>query len=166
MARLVSTALWSVSADLLLVLDERLGAPVDSYVNGSQTWLAPAEPDTDEPVLEWRLHPVVSYRPPAGISHYEIWETVVAELAAGSDPEALVLGDERRSLTSIWDGLEVYAAYDDELEPATLARTASERLGMAPERVGLVDHDTIADAWERARGEVSIVALLRQQLTS
>jgi hypothetical protein len=165
-ARLLSTALWGVSPDLLLALDEQLGAPVDSYVNGSQTWLAPAEPGADEPVLEWRLHPVVSYRAPAGISHYEIWETVVAELAAGSDPEVLTLGDERRTLTSLWDGLEVYAAYGAELEPATLARAASERLGMAPERVGLVDHDTIADAWERARGEVSIVALLRQQLTS
>lgn len=165
MARLVSTALWPVGADLVLALDEALGPPVDSYVNGSQTWLAPAEPGSEEPVLEWRLHPVVSYRAPRGVSHYEVWETVAAELAAGADPEALALGDERRSLASLWDGLEVYAAYGDELEPATLSRTATDRLGIAPERAGLVDHDTIADAWERARGEVSIVALVRRQLT-
>ncbi len=166
MARLVTTSLWPTTPELLLALDERLGSPVDSYVNGSQTGLAPADPGTDEPVLEWRLHPVTSYRPPAGISHYEIWETVVAELAAGSDPDALPLGDERRSLTSLWDGLEVYTAFGDELEPATLARTAADRLGVAPEDAGLVDHEAVADAWERARGEVSIVQLLRRQLTS
>lgn len=164
MARLVATALWPTSPELVPALDARLGSPVDSYVNGSQTWLATAE--AGGPLLEWRLHPVPSYRPPDGISHYELWETVVSALAGGSDPESLPLGDERRSLRSLWEGLEVYAAYDDELEPATLARSAAGLLGIAPEAAGLVDHDAVADAWERARGGLSIVGLLREQLAS
>ena len=76
------------------------------------------------------------------------------------------LGDEIRPLTSLWDGLECYAAYDDELEPQELAAMATELLGRPPDRFGLVDHESIGDAWEAARGRVSIVALLLEQLTS
>jgi hypothetical protein len=156
----VATSVWTISPELVLALDAELGPPVDSYVNGSQTWLVDAGPVT----LEWRLHPVAGYRPPAGVSTYDIWETVVAQLSAAADPHALHLGDEVRPLTGLWDGLECYAAYGDEIEPQQLVASAIEQLGRPPDRFGLVDHEAVGDAWERAGGAVSIVALLLDQL--
>ena len=158
-----ATAVWTISPELVIALDERLGPPVDSYVNGSQTWFAGDE-DVGEAVLEFRLHPVAGYRTPKGASHYEVWETVVAQLSVRTDPHALRVGEEVRPLAGLWDGLECYAAYGDELEPPELVRRAVATLGVAPERSGLVDHESIGDAWEKAKGKVSIVALLLAQL--
>jgi hypothetical protein len=168
MASRVATTVWTISPDLVLALDERLGTPVDSYVNGSQTWLTGTADDDDTANpddfgLEWRLHPVAGYRAPQGLSHYDLWEQVVQALTLGADPHALKLAEETRPLTSLWDGLECYAPYDD-VEPAVLARRVTELLGRAPDRAGLVDHDLVGDAWERANGSVSIVALLIEQL--
>lgn len=146
----------------MLALDEHFGPPVDSYVNGSQTWLRDNGPGGV--TLEWRLHPVAAYRPPAGLSHYDLWERVISQLRAGGDPGALALGEERRALDSLWEGLEAFAAYGDEVEPATLAQAAASAIGRAPEATGLVDHDRVGDAWERARGDVSIVGLLLEEL--
>ena len=86
-------------------------------------------------------------------------------LSLGGDPHAIRLGDEVRPLTAVWDGLECYAAYGERLEPNELARLATRCLDRAPDRVGLVDHEAIGDAWERAQRKVSIVALLLEQLT-
>jgi hypothetical protein len=152
----VATAVWTISPELVLALDAQLGPPVDSYVNGSQTWLADDGPVT----LEWRLHPVAGYRQPAGVSTYDIWESVVAQLSAHTDPHALHLGDEVRPLTGLWDGLECYAAYGDDIEPHQLVQSATGQLDRPPDRFGLVDHEAIGDEWERAGGGVSIVALL------
>ncbi len=178
---LVPTAVWKISPELVLALDEHLGPPVDSYVNGSQTWLVGDEPDEIGPsgvasvdaasggtamILEFRLHPVSGYRPPAGCSHYDIWETVVTQLSQGTDAQGLRLGNESRPLGGLWDGLEAFPAYGDEIEPARLATLATAALALAPDRTGLVDHEAIGDAWERANGKVSIVALLIDQLTS
>ena len=161
-AERVATAVWRIGPELVLALDEHLGAPVDSYLNGSQTWLTDDGPGGV--TLEWRLHPVAAYRAPAGSSHYELWEQVVAQLSAGRDPGALVLGEEEpRPLASLWDGLEVFAPYDD-VEPATLATAAGDALGRPPDASGLVDHDRIGDAWEHSKGEVSLVALLLDEL--
>jgi hypothetical protein len=156
----VATTVWTISPELLLALDERLGLPVDSYVNGSQTWLVEDGPLT----LEWRLHPVAGYRAPSSVSPYDIWETVVSQLALAGDPHALRLGDEVRPLTALWDGLECYAAHGEEPEPQQLAAMTTAQLGRPPDRFGLVDHDAIGDAWERSNGGVSIVALLLAQL--
>lgn len=156
---LTATALWWVTPELVVALDERIGLPVDSYVNGSQTWFT-GETGT----LEWRLHPVAKFAPPVGLSHYDLWEQVIAQLSNGTAPTALTLGDETRALTSLWDGLECFAAYGDELEPATLASRATEVLGRAPDAAGLVDHDAIGDAWESAGGALSITRLLADQL--
>ncbi len=161
MADRTATALWYPTPALLLALDERLGAPVDSYVNGSQTWLTPDGPG--EIILEWRLHPVARYRTPRGMSHYDVWETVVAALSAGDD--TLQLGDEQRRLDEMWGGLECYAAYGDDIEPTPLATAASEALGIAPDRFGLVDHAALGDAWETAHGAIDIVELLTQALS-
>jgi hypothetical protein len=156
----VATTVWTISPELVLALDEQLGLPVDSYVNGSQTWLVEVGPIT----LEWRMHPVAGYRAPSGLSTYDIWETIVAQLSSAADPHALVLGSEVRPLTSMWDGLECYAAYGEDLEPQQLVGTATAQLGRPPDRFGLVDHDAIGDAWEHSNGDVSIVSLLLAQL--
>lgn len=154
--------MWRACPELVVALDERLGHPVDSYVNGSQTWLAGHGPRGT--TLEWRLHPVARYAPPPGLSPYELWEQVVAALRAGAEHDALPLGDGVRSLESLWDGLECFPAHGESVEPAELAERARELIGVAPERFGLVDHDSIADQWERTGGAVSATELLLAQL--
>lgn len=160
----ISTAVWRISPDLVLALDAQLGPPVDSYVNGSQTWLLANGPG--KIALEWRLHPVAGYRAPTGLSHYDVLEEVVGTLCAGADPNALPLGAATRPLTSLWDGLECFPTYGDEVEPQPLAAAATEALGIAPDAVGVVDHQAIGDDWERSNGNVSIVVLLLQALAS
>lgn len=156
------TAVWHVSPDLVLALDERLGTPVDSYVNGTQTWLT--ESESGGVTLEWRLHPVAHYRPPEGCSHHDVWDAVVGGLASGADPAHLPTGTERRPLDSLWGGLECFPAYGDEVEPPMLAGAARDVLGIAPDASGLVDHERIGDAWEREPGAVSIMTLLLDDL--
>jgi hypothetical protein len=156
------SALWLVDADLVVAIDACLGPPIDSYVNGSQTWLTADGPGGVE--LEWRLHPVAAYRIPAGLSHYDVWESVVMILAQGGDPGALPLGSERVALSRLWEGLECFAAYGDEIEPATLASAAGAVIGRAADGAGLVDHDAIGDVWERSGGAVSVVSMLLEQL--
>ncbi|MFN8034490.1 MAG: hypothetical protein U0V73_00945 [Acidimicrobiia bacterium] len=158
---LVATCLWPASPEVVLALDERFGLPVDSYVNGSQTWLVDVAGAAI--TLEWRLHPVARYRTPAGCSHYDVWELVVGAISSAPDAP-IVLGDETRTLDSLWDGLECFVAHGDDVEPATLARLGAEMLGIAPEASGLVDHRQVADAWERRGRDVSIVQMLRNQL--
>jgi hypothetical protein len=160
-----ATCVWRVDPALVLALDERLGPPVDSYLNGSQTWLAELGPG--DVALEFRLHPVAGYRLPEGMSHYDLWEQVVAALSGDrADEAALQLGTETRALTSLWDGLECFAAYGDELEPAPLASAAGEAVGRAPDAAGLVDHLRIGSEWERAQGSLSIVDMLLAELSS
>ena len=159
-----ATCVWRVDAGLVLALDEHLGPPVDSYLNGSQTWITENGPGGIG--LEWRLHPVAGYRLPRDLSHYDLWEQIVASLSVGVDPDALTLGAEARTLRSIWDGLECYAAYGDDVEPAPLAQAATDALGRAPDATGLVDHDEIGSAWEHARGATSIVEMVFAQLKS
>jgi len=159
----VATTVWRIAPELVVALDARLGPPVDGYVNGTQTWLTDTGPG--EITLEWRLHPVAGYRPPNGVSAYELWDEVTGQLAAGADPASLPLGTERRPITSLWDGLECYAVDITDIEPAPLAAAVTETLGRSPDAVGLVDHERIGSAWEHARGGVSLVALLFEELT-
>jgi hypothetical protein len=149
--------------EVVLALDEHLGVPVDSYVNGSQTWIADNGPGGI--TLEWRVHPVAGYRPPDSASHYDVWETAVSALHASGDPDALTIGDEVRALTSLWDGLECFPAYDDEVEPGPLAAAATAALGVPPDATGMVDHDRVGDAWERSNRSISIVDALLAELT-
>ncbi len=159
-----ATCVWRVDAPLILTLDEHFGPPVDSYLNGSQTWLTDDGPGGVG--LEWRLHPVAGYRLPRELSHYDLWEQVVGGLSAGADPDALSLGTETRTLRSVWDGLECFAAYGDDLEPAPLAQAATAALDRLPDAVGLVDHEQIGAAWEHAHGATSIVEMLLAELKS
>ena len=60
--------------------------------------------------LEWRLHPVAGYRPPDGLSHYDLWEQVVGALVGGRRPRRRCRwAPSARPLTSLWDGLECFA---------------------------------------------------------
>ncbi len=154
---LVAAAVWRATPALIVALDERFGEPVDAYVNGSQVWLRDDGPG-GMPV-EWRLHPVAGYQRPPGTGTYEVFSETALSLATGAPPPA--------PLERLWDGLEAFAAYGDEIEPRPLVVAAVAALGIEPDAAGLVDHDRIGDAWERSAGRVSVIdALLDQLLTS
>jgi hypothetical protein len=163
MAATDPTTVWRIRPELVLALQARFGAPVDSYVNGSQVWLGPVGPK--DIMLELRLHPAAGYELPAGVSHHELWDQVVAALVTGADAESMHLGDEHRALSSLWDGLECYPAYGDPCEPAALAAAATEALGgLEPDAVGLVDHGAVGDAWEASDCQVSLLGLVLEQI--
>ena len=151
---LTPTCVWRATDELIVALDVRFGEPVDAYVNGSQVWLRDDGPGGI--TLEWRLHPVASYQRPAGIDTYEVFSTVAAALANGTDPPA--------PLDKLWDGLEAFAAYGEELEPAILAAAATDALDIPPDAGGLVDHQAIADRWEKSNRATSIITELLDQL--
>jgi hypothetical protein len=144
---------WRATPELIVALDGRFGEPIDAYVNGSQVWLRDDGPGGI--AIEWRLHPVAGYRRPSGLATDDVFATVALSLATGRPPAA--------RLDQLWDGLEAFPAYGDDVEPVPLAVAATESLGLRPDAAGLVDHTPIGDEWERSQGGVSIVdALLRQ----
>ena len=153
---LTPTCVWRVSDRLVVALDDRFGEPVDCYVNGSQVWLREDGP-ADE-TLEWRLHPVAGFRRPPGLGTDEVFSAVALASATGGESPARA--------DSLWDGLECFAAYGDEVEPAMLRAAAAAALGIEPDAAGLADHAAIGDRWERSRGEISIVAALLDELGS
>jgi len=151
---LVPTCVWRISPALVTLLDDTFGAPLDTYVNGSQVWLRGDGPG--DLVFEWRLHPVAGYVRPKGVATEEVFEVAAAALATGEAGPA--------PLERLWEGLEAFPAYGDEVEPAVLAAACTAALGLAPDAAGLVDHDRIADEWERTGGAVSIIAALLAEL--
>lgn len=177
MTTLTPSVVWRVTPALLTALDEHLGAPVDSYVNGTQVWLTP-EPTSarardgagDEETLEWRLHPAAEFRAPGGCSHHDLWDEAQSAIAMLVDAhptgggDTITIGTERRALTSLWEGLECFPAYGDEVEPAALVARARALVPCEPTAAGLVDHARIGKAWERSRGKASIVAMLLEEL--
>jgi hypothetical protein len=154
LAGMTPTCVWRASPELILALDRQFGEPVDAYVNGSQVWLRPDGPS--EMTIEWRLHPVAGYQRPAGVETSEVFELMAYALAAGDAPPL--------PLDQMWDGLEAFPAYGDDIEPAPLAAATTAALGVAPDASGLVDHQPIGDAWERSRGAVSVIAEVLRQL--
>jgi hypothetical protein len=148
------TSLWVATPELIVALDDRFGEPVDAYVNGSQVWLRDDGPGGI--TLEWRLHPVANYRRPAKVGTYEVFANAALALSTGADPPA--------PLDQLWDGLEAFPAYGDDVEPAPLAAAATAALGIPPDAAGLVDHQTIADEWQQTKGRISIVKALLAEL--
>lgn len=153
-ARLVPCALWLATAEVVVALDDRFGEPVDAYVNGSQVWLR--EDGPGGMTIEWRLHPVAGYQRPPALGTYEVFAATTLALASGAAPPA--------PLARLWDGLEAFPAYGDEVEPQPLAASVADALGLAPDAAGLVDHTAVGDSWERTGGAVSIVDALLAQL--
>ena len=147
--------MWLPTAELVIALDDRFGEPVDAYVNGSQVWLREDGPGGI--VMEWRLHPVAGYVRPEGLDTYAVFGEVAHALATGAGLPA--------PLERLWDGLEAFPAYGDEIEPTPLAAACADVLGLPPDASGLVDHERVGDEWERAAGTVSIVAALMAQLS-
>jgi hypothetical protein len=154
MAALTPTCVWRLTPALLMALDERFGEPTDAYVNGSQTWLRDDGPSGV--AVEWRLHPVAGYRKPDGVDVYDVFAATALAVATGDAPPA--------PPELLWDGLEAFPAYGDEIEPAPLAEACTTALGVAPDASGLADHGRLGDAWERAGGRLSIVDALLGQL--
>ena len=151
---LTPACVWRIGPAVVVALDERFGEPVDAYVNGSQVWLRDDGPGGI--TLEWRLHPVAGYRRPDGLDTYTVFSEVTHALATGADPPAPV--------ESLWDGLEAFAAYGDEVEPATLTAATRTALGRPPDAAGLADHERIGDEWEQSGRRTSIVQALLGQL--
>jgi hypothetical protein len=151
---LVPTCVWRTTPELVQALDDRFGEPVDAYVNGSQVWLRDDGPGGM--AIEWRLHPVPGFSRPAGMGTYEVFPAIALALATGAEVPARP--------EQLWDGLEAFAAYGDEVEPAPLAAAVTEALGVAPDASGLADHRRIGDEWEASGGRSSIVAALLEQL--
>jgi hypothetical protein len=150
-----SACVWRTSPELVVALDDRFGEPLDAYVNGSQVWLRDDGPGNI--TLEWRLHPVAGYARPAGVGTYELFETVALAIEIGNEPPA--------PAEQLWDGLEAFPAYGDEVDCLQLAASATDALGIPPDACGLVNHTPIADDWERSGRRTSIIDALLQQLS-
>lgn len=151
---LEATCVWRISPELVRRLDDVFGPPFDTYVNGSQVWLR--EDGPQDLVVEWRLHPVAGYERAKGMTTEDVFDRTAAALAGGEEPPV--------PLARLWDGLEGFAAYGDPIEPATLATACTGALGLAPDAYGLVDHEPIADAWERTKRQTSIIGDLMKAL--
>jgi hypothetical protein len=155
-SELVPCCVWRISNDLVLAVDRAFGEPDDAYVNGAQVWIRDDGPGGA--TLEWRLHPVARFRQPAGVGTHELLETVVYALRANEPPP--------RPVSELWDGLEAFPGFGDDAEPAVLAAACTNALGLAPHAFGIVDHGRIADAWEAAAGDHSVIAALLAQLAT
>lgn len=155
-ARLTPTCVWRISPAVVLALQDRFGDPVDAYVNGSQVWLRDDGPGGV--TIEWRLHPVADYHRPKGVDTYDVFPTTALAFEQGAEAPA--------ALEQLWDGLEAFAAYGDEVEPATLGAATAEALGIPADACGVVDHQRVGDEWEKSGGATSIVDALLNQLAS
>ena len=154
MVELVPTVVWLITPHLIITLDERFGEPVDTYVNGSQVWLREDGPAGE--VIEWRLHPVPGYERPRRATTEGLFESCALALASGEPPLA--------PIETLWEGLEAFIAYDDELEPAELLNCTVSALGIAADAWGVADHEGIAVRWADSQRRTSIVGDLLKEL--
>jgi hypothetical protein len=162
---LIATCAYRVDAALIERLDRDLGPPLDSYVRGWQVWLEPNGPDGE--TLEWRLHPPARFRMPRGVDPHDLFGEVLQGLAGLADPDtqSMPLGREERALSGVWEALEVFPTFGDEMEPHALARAAATALdGRPPDVAGRVDHARMGDQWKGRRGDYSVGAALFAQL--
>lgn len=155
MAAPTATCVWRLTDELVLALHHRLGAPVDSYANGSQTWLRADGPGGMP--IEWRLHPQPDFARPGRVSSYHLFPVVVGPLVKGEPPEI--------EATVAWSGLEASPAYGDPIDPAELASLLGDQLGIHPDASGLIDRDGLGAAWERSGGRIDVVDRLIEMLS-
>ena len=142
----VATTVWTISPELVLALDEHLGLPVDSYVNGSQTWLVRRDGPSHARVAAASGRRVpragrgVALRPLGG----------GRRAALGRPPIRTRCASATRCGRSPRCGTGSSATP----RTATTSSRSSSRprrprsSGAPPDRFGLVDHDAIGDAWE------------------
>jgi hypothetical protein len=152
-----ATCVWTIRPEVILAIADRFGDPTDSYVNGSQVWLRDNGPN--EITLEWRMHPVPNYLPPHEIETFDVFP--LTALGLNDDEEVAELP---APLEKLWDGLEAFAAFGDDIEPQPLVEASTEALGIIPDAFGLVDHELIGDAWEKSDRTISITDALFEQL--
>jgi hypothetical protein len=96
-----------------------------------------------------------------------LFDHVLQALAEAAEPatEPLAIGQERRPLAGVWEVLEVFPAFGDDVPPERLAAGASEVLGgWAPDAAGVVDHNRLGDLWKGKRGAFSVGEALLDQL--
>ena len=160
----ISSCVWRVDPPLIELLDSCLGPPLDAYVRGWQVWLEPHGPGGE--TLEWRLHPPAGFRMPRGIDHNDLFDLVLQGLAEVDDPatDPLAIGSERRTLTSIWEVLELFPTFGDPVSPRTLAAIGTGVLGRVPDASGYADHERLGDLWKGRRGDFSVGAVLLEVL--
>jgi hypothetical protein len=159
------TCVFAVDRALVLALEAAYGPPIDSYLNGWQVWLEPCElRDVDgEPIeLEHRLHPPAGFEQPAGLSHHDLWDEVVTQLADGA--ETLHLGEEERTLDEVWRLLEVYPAFGDELRPAEIREQVEAAVGRTALADGYVDHIRLGSRWKRTKGRFDLAGAILEEL--
>lgn len=154
MHQLTPTCVWTISDELVVALDANLGEPVDTYVNGSQVWF---RDPTDEITLQLRLHPVAGFRRPPGVEVHDLFSDVALAVAEGREPPA--------APAALWDGLEAYPAFGEEVDVDVLAAWATDIVGIGPTASGVVDHGPIGEEWERSEGQTSIISALLAQLS-
>ena len=160
----VVTCAYRVDAELVERLDARLGPPLDSYVRGWQVWLEPHGPSGE--TLEWRLHPPAGFSMPRGVNPHDLFEVVLAGIADSPDPSAepLDLGEEARPLGAVWEVLEVFPTFGDDIGPAALIEAAERALGRRPDRAGHADHGRLGDLFKGQRGNFSVGQALLETL--
>lgn len=158
------TCLFRCDAKLLLTLEGAFGPPIDSYLMGWQVWIQPAElTGHSGPLeLEYRLHPPPNFRQPEGLSHHDLWETVIEQVVAGK--ERLQLGEEERTLEEVWLLLEVYPAFGEDLAPEAVRGAAEAALGRTALATGYVDHERLGARWKRSKGGFDLPGALLSEL--
>lgn len=154
------TCVFRCDAELVQALEAALGPPIDSYLMGWQVWLEPVAVGEREIELEFRLHPPGGFEQPEGLSHHDLWDAVVQQLAAGHGE--LELGEERRRLDDVWVLLEVYPAHGEPVEPGELRAAAERALGRPATAAGRVDHARLGATWKRRGGFDLPTALLEE----
>lgn len=142
------TAIYLINTrpDLLKQLVAVHGEPVDSYWNGSHTWFT----QNDEVLVEWRVHPVSGF--------------VMPEASRPEELFIMALESEVDSL-HYWEGLEVFPVDEHTFSAEDFSDYCETILGIEPDKVGFVDHDSIGNEYERNNGNVSIMQLLSKQLS-
>jgi hypothetical protein len=178
------TCAYRVDAALVELLDARLGPPLDSYVRGWQVWLEDNGPGGVR--LEWRLHPPGGFRMPRGVNPHDLFDVVlqgIAGLGAADgapgddvsvdgvsvdrvpDDRAFPAGKEHRRLSEVWEALEVFPAFDDEVPVDELVAAVTSALGgRRPDVAGLIDHGRLGDRWKGAKGNLSVAGVLLDEL--
>lgn len=165
------TCVFRCDVGLLGALERALGPPIDSYLNGWQVWIQPLDEIADrlpeeagtrvDVELEWRLHPPVGFAQPEGLSHHDLWDEVIRQVAAGA--ERLELGSETRVLEEVWVLLEVYPAFGT-LGVEELRSVAEAVVGREATAAGRVDHGRLGGRWKRTKGAFDLPGALLEEL--